>query len=122
MIDGDDETGSDREARFHVRSSGGDDVTDVLSDVLAVTRLKGTVYFSAEFRGTWGIAIARRARSPFYAVTRGRCVITLDGAHVSMGPGDLVVLPGGSAHTLASSRRAPALPGPEFLARYPMDA
>ena len=75
---------------------------DVLSEVLAVTRLKGTVYFSAELRAPWGIALPQRRRAPFYVVTRGQCEITLDGAPsrgVSLGPGDLVVLPGGTAHT-----------------------
>ena len=53
---------------------------DVLSEVLAVTRLKGTVYFSAELRAPWGIALPQRRRAPFYMVTKGQCEITLDGA------------------------------------------
>jgi mannose-6-phosphate isomerase-like protein (cupin superfamily) len=86
---------------------------DVLSEVLAVTRLKGTVYFSAELHAPWGIALPQRRRAPFYAVTSGQCEITLDGAPslgVSLGPGDLVVLPGGTAHTLASGATARAIP------------
>ena len=97
---------------------------DVLSDVLAVTRLKGTVYFSAELRSPWGIALPQRARLPFYVVTRGRCEITLDGAgspRASLGRGDLAVLPGGTAHTLASSRGAKTLSLEQFVGRYPMD-
>ena len=99
-------------------------MTDVLSDVLAVTRLKGTVYFSAELRAPWGIALPQRARLPFYVVMRGRCEITLDGAaspRASLGAGDLAVLPGGTAHTMASSRGAKTLPLEQFVARYPMD-
>lgn len=97
---------------------------DVLSEVLAVTRLKGTVYFSAELRAPWGIALPQRRRAPFYVVTRGQCEIGLDGAPspgVSLGPGDLVVLPGGTAHTLASSATADAIPLEQFVARFPMD-
>ena len=97
---------------------------DVLSEVLAVTRLKGTVYFSAELHAPWGIALPQRRRAPFYAVTRGQCEITLDGAPslgVSLGPGDLVVLPGGTAHTLASGATAGAIPLEQFVARFPMD-
>ena len=100
-------------------------MTDVLSDVLAVTRLKGTVYFSAELRAPWGIALPQRSRSPFYAVTRGRCDITLDGSRssfLSLRPGDLVVLPGGAAHRIASSPRVPAIALEHFVARHPMDA
>src|SRR5215831_3284331 len=99
-------------------------MTDTLSEVLAVTRLKGTVYFSAELRAPWGVTLPRRSRSPFYAVTQGRCEITLDGAPspgVSLGPGGLVVLPGGMGHTLASSSTVTASPLDQFVARYPMD-
>ena len=97
---------------------------DVLSEVLAVTRLKGTVYFSAELRAPWGIALPHRRRAPFYVVTKGRCEITLDGAPslgVSLGPGDLVVLPGGTAHTLASSATTGTILLEQFVARFPMD-
>jgi AraC-like DNA-binding protein len=97
---------------------------DVLSEVLAVTRLKSTVYFSAELRAPWGIALPRRKRSPFYVVSRGRCEITLDdqpSSCVSLRPGDLVVLPGGAAHALASSARAATMPLEQFVARHPMN-
>jgi len=98
-------------------------MTDTLSEVLAVTRLKGTVYFSAELRAPWGVTLPRRSRSPFYAVSQGQCEITLDGARspVSLGPGGLVVLPGGMGHTLASSSTVTASPLDQFVARYPMD-
>src|SRR5258706_12351348 len=99
-------------------------MTDTLSEVLAVTRLKGTVYFSAELRAPWGVSLPQRARSPFYVVTRGRCGITLDGgpsASGSPGPGDLVVLPGGAAHALASSPGAVASPLEQSAARHPPD-
>jgi AraC-like DNA-binding protein len=98
---------------------------DVLSEVLAVTRLKGTVYFSADLRLPWGIALPHRKRAPFYVVARGRCVIALDhtpSSCVALGPGDLVVLPGGAAHALASSARAATMPLERFVTRYPMDA
>src|SRR3954470_1818044 len=98
-------------------------MTDVLSEVLAITRLKGTVYFSADFHAPWGIALPQRPRAPFYVVTRGACEISIAGAKaaVSLGAGDLVVLPGGSAYTLASSARAATTPLAELVARYPMD-
>jgi mannose-6-phosphate isomerase-like protein (cupin superfamily) len=99
-------------------------MTDTLSEVLAVTRLKGTVYFSAELRAPWGVALPQRPRAPFYVVTRGRCEITLDGGAspgVCLESGDLVVLPAGSAHALVSSSRASAIPLEQFVARHPMD-
>src|SRR4029453_13926222 len=99
-------------------------MSDTLSEVLAVTRLKGTVYFSAELRAPWGVSLPQRPRAPFYVVTRGRCEITLDGAAVAgvwLGSGALVVLPGGPAHALVSSPRASAIPLEQFVARHPMD-
>ena len=99
-------------------------MTDVLSEVLAVTRLKSTVYFTAELRAPWGIALPQRTRSPFYVVSRGRCEIRLTGQPSScvwLRPGDLVVLPGGAAHVLASGARAAAIPLEQFVARHPMN-
>ena len=99
-------------------------MTDTLSEVLAVTRLKGTVYFSAELRAPWGIALPQRRRAPFYVVTKGRCEMVLDGGPsggASLGPGDLVVLPGGSAHGLSSSARVAKIPLEQFVALHPMD-
>lgn len=99
-------------------------MTDTLSEVLAVTRLKGTVYFSAELRAPWGIALPQRRRAPFYMVTKGRCEIVLRGAPsagASLGPGDLVVLPRGSAHALSSSAGVSTTPLEQFVARHPMD-
>jgi AraC-like DNA-binding protein len=99
-------------------------VTDVLSEVLAVTRLKGTVYFSAELRAPWGIAVPQRPRAPFHVVISGQCEITTDGpapSSASLGPGDLAILPGGVAHTLTSSAGTAALPITQFVARHPMD-
>jgi AraC-like DNA-binding protein len=99
-------------------------VTDVLSEVLAVTRLKGTVYFSANLRAPWGIALPQRRRSPFYMVVRGRCEITIDGlgpSAAALGPGDLAILPGGTGHALASSAGTAVIPLTQFVARHPMD-
>ena len=92
--------------------------------MLAVTRLKGTVYFSAELRAPWGLTLPQRPRAPFYVVMRGQCEITPNDAaspSASLGPGDLVILPGGTAHTLASSAAAAAIPLTQFVARHPMD-
>jgi AraC-like DNA-binding protein len=99
-------------------------VTDVLSEVLAVTRLKGTVYFSADLRAPWGIALPQRPRSPFYMVARGRCTITIDSrasSTAALGPGDFAILPGGTAHALTSSAGTAVIPLAQFVAHHPMD-
>src|SRR5262245_65287176 len=58
-------------------------------------------------------------------VVRGRCEITIDSiasSTASLGPGDLAILPGGTAHALVSSAGAAVTPLTQFVARHPMDA
>ena len=52
---------------------------DVLTDVLEQVRLAGTLYFSAEFRAPWGVSVRPEGRAPFYVVTRGDCLLEVDG-------------------------------------------
>lgn len=106
-----------------VRTSGPRDV-DALTDLLAEVRLRGTLYFRAELGGAWGIRFKRRGRAPFYIVTRGTCLLDIEGrgTPLVLGTGDLVILPRGPAHVLKSSAGALVLDREEFIARHPVDA
>lgn len=71
-----------------------------------------------------GLALPQRRRAPFYAVAEGGCAITVESTPVtraSLAAGDLVVLPGGAAHTLAAGAAAATIPLEQFVARHPMD-
>jgi AraC-like DNA-binding protein/mannose-6-phosphate isomerase-like protein (cupin superfamily) len=95
---------------------------DLLTDVIEQVRLESTVFFTADFAAPWGISIVRDARSPFYAVTAGRCQIQLGRrAPRAVEAGDLLLLPSGAPHVVRSDPDAPIVSFEEWLGRHPMD-
>lgn len=96
---------------------------DVLSDVLRAVRLRGALYFDYELSAPWVAAAPAGAEvAPilmpgvehlfeFHAILAGQCWITpRGGSPRAAGPGAIVVLPRGSAHTLGSAADARARP------------
>ena len=88
---------------------------DVLSDVLRVVRMSGAVFFRADMAGAWaarsvpGSELARtlfptaRQLLLFHVMESGRTWVALDDDEpISCGAGDIVVLPYGDEHTLAT--------------------
>jgi AraC-like DNA-binding protein len=96
---------------------------DVLTDVLEQVRLAGTVYFSAELRAPWGVSVRPEGRAPFYVVTRGGCLLEVDGEPQAraLATGDLALLPRAHAHVIRSGPKVPALPFGRFVKEHPMD-
>jgi AraC-like DNA-binding protein len=94
---------------------------DVLSDVLRVIRLEGSLFLNAEFGEPWCVAAPSSADmapvlSPVYEsmaichlIVEGRCWAQLPGGEpIPMEAGDVLVLPHGDAHLLGSGlQRAP---------------
>lgn len=83
---------------------------DVLSDILAAIRLKGTLYFSTEFHPPWGLrvpALGRVAR--FHLAVRGTSWIRVDGLPdpIRLETGDLILVPDGAEHVLADTPDTP---------------
>jgi len=76
---------------------------DVLSDVLAVSGVRGSAGARIGAAGTWGVSWSGDRDAIFYAVTAGMAYLTPDGepARLLMA-GDLVLLPTGVAHSLSS--------------------
>jgi AraC-like DNA-binding protein/mannose-6-phosphate isomerase-like protein (cupin superfamily) len=95
---------------------------DVLSDVMEQVRLEATVYFSAELHAPWGIAVARRGRAPFYAITEGRCELVVGRRVLRVEAGDLLLLPNAAPHVARSGRDAVAVPFDDWVRAHPMDA
>jgi len=97
-------------------------VFDLLTDVMEQVRLEGMVYFRAALHAPFGISIARPGRTPFYAVTEGRCHLQLAprGAAQLVQAGDLVVLPNAAPHVVRSGRDAWVVPLEDWLASHPM--
>jgi AraC family transcriptional regulator, activator of mtrCDE len=83
---------------------------DVLSDVLVALRLRGTLYFSTDFRPPWGLRVPRFRRvARFHLVTRGACWIRIDGVAepIRLEAGDIILIPQGAEHVLADTPDTP---------------
>jgi AraC-like DNA-binding protein len=83
---------------------------DVLSDILATVRLRGSLYFRTDFRPPWGLRVPRFKRvARFHLVTRGTCWVRVeDGPEpICLEAGDIVLIPGGAEHVLADTPDTP---------------
>lgn len=76
---------------------------DVLSDILSLMKLKGTLYFRTSFTSPWGVAVPSfEDVARFHYAHRGRCYALVDGVEepVLLEQGDLVIITRGAGHTL----------------------
>ncbi|MFB8280448.1 AraC family transcriptional regulator [Nocardia colli] len=81
---------------------------DLLADVLAVGGVRGTAGARIEAAGEWGISWHMRSSAVVYAVTSGTAwLCLLDQEPRQLMPGDVVLLPSGTAHGLSA---APGVP------------
>lgn len=84
---------------------------DVLSDILDTVALKGTLYFRTDFTPPFAIGVPAYAQAArFHLVVRGHCHVALPtGEATLLAPGDLILVPYGSAHVLADAPDRPAM-------------
>ena len=86
---------------------------DVLDDILDTLSLQGALYFQADFAAPWGVTVPDLQQAArFHLVISGTCEVGFaSGLSLSLGPGDLVLIPRGRSHVLADAprRRAPPL-------------
>jgi AraC-like DNA-binding protein len=83
---------------------------DVLADVLAVTGVRGTLGARIDAGEDWGWWVAEKPGAAIHAVTAGTAWLGRPGeSPVQLLPGDVVLLPGGAEHVIASD--------PDALAR-----
>jgi|KBSSwiStaDraftv2_1062776.scaffolds.fasta_scaffold46428_4 AraC-like DNA-binding protein len=101
---------------------------DALSDVLRVVGLTGGLFLEAEFTEPWTIAgkVGPDACRPFMAqprqvvcfhyIVEGGCELRLpDGATISIGTGEAILLPRNDLHLLGSRVDLPPVPANELL-------
>jgi AraC-like DNA-binding protein len=82
-----------------------------LEDVLALAGVRGSLSTPISAGERWGLELDAVPDAAFHAVTQGVAYLTVPGhATVRMMPGDVVLLPRGSAHTFASDRDVPTVP------------
>ena len=92
---------------------------DAFSEILAAVKLKGALYFSANFSSPWNIssppskelAPALAPGAPhlviYHLVVEGKALAcTKEGKVLALEPGDIVVFPHGDPHQLMSNERA----------------
>lgn len=85
---------------------------DVLSDILDTIELRAALYFRTDFRSPFGVQVPDFQRAArFHLLVQGVCHVTLDdGSSVKLMPGDLVLVPNGSAHLLSSNPEHQGMP------------
>jgi AraC-like DNA-binding protein len=76
---------------------------DVLADVLAVAGVRGTVAATVHAAEPWGLTLSHVPGAAFHAVTDGTAwLLAANRPGTRLMPGDVVLLPTGLAHDLAS--------------------
>ena len=82
---------------------------DALTDVLDLLRVRGAVMAYVRASAPWGLQLPRASGATFHAVTAGVCWVRVPGrAPRELSPGDIVLLPAGTAHVIASHAAGPA--------------
>jgi AraC-like DNA-binding protein len=91
---------------------------DVLDDILSTLDLRGALYFRTDFTGPWAVQVPELALAArFHLVVQGRAHFSFaSGDAVTLGPGDLVLIPRGRAHVIADEPGRPAPPLETVLA------
>lgn len=92
---------------------------DVLSDILDLLQLRGTLYFRTAFSPPWSVAVPAHGRAArFHLVAQGRCHLCIgEACEIVLNPGDLVVIPNGAAHVLCDPPRTAPAPLDDVLQR-----
>jgi len=83
---------------------------DLLSSILSVMKMSGSLYFRTSFTSPWGVAVPSHQNvSRFHYVHRGRCYAQLDNqeAPVALAQGDLIIITRGAPHRLCEPADAP---------------
>jgi AraC-like DNA-binding protein len=76
---------------------------DPLADVLDLSRVRGALVATVRARAPWGLELPQSTGASFHAVTAGTAWLRIAGAQpLQLMPGDVLLLPTGIAHRLAS--------------------
>ena len=87
---------------------------DALTGVLAVAGVRGTIAATVNAAEPWGLTLDAIPAAAFHAVAEGAAWLRVhgngDNSGIWLAPGDIILLPGGAAHTLASAPAARTQP------------
>ena len=92
---------------------------DAFSEILSGVKLRGAVFFAAEFSAPWGFSapesrVIAATVSPsaahlvlYHLLIEGAGLVVMeDGQSVPLAPGDIVIFPHGDPHTMSSGKEA----------------
>jgi AraC-like DNA-binding protein len=84
----------------------------LIDDVLQSLRLQSAVFCRMTLAGDWGLAKDALSGAPFHLLLTGRAWVTLKGScnDLELFPGDLIVMPHGHSHRIASTPTAETVP------------
>ncbi|HJX44771.1 MAG TPA: AraC family transcriptional regulator [Geodermatophilus sp.] len=92
---------------------------DPVGELLADLRIRGTFYCRSEATAPWGLEMpALPGCMSFHVVTRGTCVLEVDGDRRLLGVGDLALVPHGRGHLLRSDADAPVAGRADLLPQH----
>ncbi|MDC0718487.1 AraC family transcriptional regulator [Nannocystis bainbridge] len=97
---------------------------DPLSDVLKAVRLRSRLFCQSTMRAPWGFRVEGRSPASFNMVVDGCARLELKGVAepLSLGPGDLAIVPGGNPYTVNDGPGSPTPTLEELLAVSPVDS
>jgi AraC-like DNA-binding protein len=85
--------------------------SEPLTDVLDLLRVRGAVMAGVRAHAPWGLSLPQAQGATFHAVTAGSCWLRLPGQPPrEFLPGDVVLLPSGAPHTVASAAKGATEP------------
>ncbi len=92
---------------------------DVLSDILDLLQLRGSLYFQTTFSPPWSVAVPSLAGAArFHLAVQGRCHVRVgEGRDLLLNTGDLVVIPRGTPHVLSDRPETAPAPLEDVLQR-----
>lgn len=90
---------------------------DVLSEILNVIHLKGTVYFKKDFHAPWGMAVPPSPHAQFHMVVRGHCQIRHNGitGGQTLEAGDCILFLPQQTHSLSDAENSPLIAGAKIV-------
>ncbi|QSQ22335.1 AraC family transcriptional regulator [Pyxidicoccus parkwayensis] len=90
---------------------------DVLADTLRGIHMRSTVHSRLELSAPWGLRIEARDRPSFYVVSRGSCVLEIQGTRHALAGGDFVFILGGVSYVFKDSARTRPVPVSEIYSQ-----
>jgi len=91
---------------------------DALSEIFKRIRLKSCVYFQRDFFAPWAMDIRDTGMAQFHVVTRGHCIVRVEGEVCHLSAGDVIVFPHGAPHLLADAEGREPVPGKKVMESF----